>query len=894
MNPDHPPLPESDGEISSLIEALHATVHRLEELTEGEVDAVMDRQGRTILLGRAHERLRQNDAARQAAILNALPAHIALLDTDGVIISVNEAWRRFAGSNALAGDGCGVGLNYINICRTTTGDDAVQAQHVADGIHQVLDGRSSHFSVEYPCHAPSERRWFQLTVTPLSDAAPHGAVIMHLDITERKLGEDNLRRFGSAMDATEDAIYLVDRATMRFIHVNDAACRMREQSREELLAQGPATILSLSQSELERIYDDLIESGVIAEPLELSRRRPNGEEIWVELRRHAQRSDNGWTIVTLVRDITERKEAEQRLHHLAHFDTLTGLPNRTLFYKTLKRTLALSTEYGWQVGVLCIDLDHFKNVNDTLGHAIGDELLGQVSSRLVQCVRIRDTVGRLGGDEFAVILVLQDGLQGATVVAAKIRDALSAPFDLKGHEVVVSASIGITVHPDDASDPETLLKYADTAMYRAKHAGRDTFRFFTAQMNIEAMARLDLEIALRKAIENEEFVLHYQPKLQLDSGRVVGVEALLRWQRPGHGLVPPAAFISILEETGLIVRVGSWVINAACEQIARWLAGAIGPLQISVNVAGRQFIEGDLKGDVLKALAASAIPPDLLELELTESSLMDNTERTIACMQDLKMLGVQISIDDFGTGYSSLAYLRRFPIDKLKIDIAFIRDVTTNPEDAAIALAIIQMAHSLKLEVVAEGVETAAQLAYLRRHQCDQMQGYLFSRPLPLDQLELLLEQDTTLPPPDASRVPTRTLLLVDDEAHVLTSLQRLLRQDGYHILVAQSAAEGFELLALHPVQVILCDQRMPAMSGTVFLDRVKDLYPDTFRIVLSGYTDLESIMDAVNRGAIYRFYTKPWDNKVLRDNIREAFRHYWLLHDMPSPDSKLENAVET
>jgi EAL domain-containing protein (putative c-di-GMP-specific phosphodiesterase class I)/ActR/RegA family two-component response regulator len=370
--------------------------------------------------------------------------------------------------------------------------------------------------------------------------------------------------------------------------------------------------------------------------------------------------------------------------------------------------------------------------------------------------------------------------------------------------------------------------------------------------------------------------LHYQPKAQLNSGRTSGLEALLRWQRPGHGLVSPAAFIPVLEETGLIVRVGSWVIATVCHQIRQWMDSSVGPVQVSVNVSGRQFIEGDLEGAVIKALGDNDIMADLLELELTESSLMANTERTIASLHNLKKLGVQISIDDFGTGYSSLAYLRRFPLDKLKIDIAFIRDVTSNPDDAAITLAIIRMAHSLKLGVIAEGVETAAQLAYLRHHRCDHIQGYYFSRPLPLPELEHWLREGKRLPTPDReASAPLKTLLLVDDEADILTALRHLLSQDGYHILAARSAAEGFELLALHQVQVILCDQRMPTMKGTIFLDRVKELYPDTLRIVLSGCTDLEAMMEAVNSGTIHRFYTKPWDNQVLRGNICEAFRHH-------------------
>ncbi|MDZ4326945.1 MAG: EAL domain-containing protein, partial [Pseudomonas sp.] len=458
---------------------------------------------------------------------------------------------------------------------------------------------------------------------------------------------------------------------------------------------------------------------------------------------------------------------------------LTGLPNRTLFYDTLKRTLSVARDTSSLVAVMFIDLDNFKTVNDTLGHAIGDELLLQVSNRLVQCVRVRDTVGRLGGDEFALILVMQDGQQGAVVIAKKIREALRAPFMLHAHEVNITASIGITVHPDDASDPDTLIKYADTAMYQAKHAGRDTYRFFTAQMNANVLARLDLETALRKAIENEEFVLHYQPKVHLNSGRIAGLEALLRWDRPGHGLVAPNVFISVLEETGMIVQVGSWVVAKACEQIGLWLNSPVGPVQVAVNVSGRQFVEGDLDADIIKGLATHAIPADLLELELTETSLMANTDRTTEILRRLKQHGIQISIDDFGTGYSSLAYLRRFPIDKLKIDIAFIRDVTTNPDDAAIVLAIISMAHNLKLDVIAEGVETAAQVNYLRRNLCDQIQGYHFSRPLPTHQATELLLQNKGLPPPPSTGPARKTLLIIDDDPFLLEVLSNLFDRDG-------------------------------------------------------------------------------------------------------------------
>ena len=691
----------------------------------------------------------------------------------------------------------------------------------------------------------------------------------------------DLQRFRTAMDATADAILLVSRGSMSFIEVNATACRLLGYTRAEMLTMGPAELGHVGRAQIESEYDAIIAGQASNELMESELLCKDRSTLQVEVHQQALLTGGDWTIVAVVRDITERKEAEKRLTHLAQHDALTGLPNRTLFYETLKTTLSMACAKGWLVAVLFIDLDHFKNVNDTLGHAIGDDLLLQFSNRLIQCVRARDTVGRLGGDEFALILIMQEGPQGPAIVAAKIREALRMPFLLQGHEVNMSASIGITVHPDDSSDPDTLIKYADTAMYQAKHAGRDTYRFFTAQMNAAVLTRLNLEIALRKAVENDEFVLYYQPKVHLNSGRVAGLEALLRWERPGHGIVAPNVFIPVLEETGLIVHVGSWVIAQACRQIGLWLRGAIGAVQVSVNVSGRQFAEGNLDNDIMKGLADNAIPADLLELELTETSLMANTDRTSETLSRLKSRGIQISIDDFGTGYSSLAYLRRFPIDKLKIDIAFIRDVTTNPDDAAIVLAIISMAHSLKLEVIAEGVETLAQLSYLRRHHCDQIQGYHFSRPLAAAQATELLLRKTGLAPCESTGLQAKTLLIIDDDPFMLEILVELFARDGYRILSARSAADGFEALALNEVQVILCDQCMPIMSGTAFLDRVKELYPKTYRIVISGYTDLASIIDAVNCGAVVRYYTKPWDNNLLRDNVRDAFRQTLALESL-------------
>jgi diguanylate cyclase (GGDEF)-like protein/PAS domain S-box-containing protein len=696
----------------------------------------------------------------------------------------------------------------------------------------------------------------------------------------------DLQRFRSAMDATADAIFLIDTTALTLVDVNEGACRMLGHQRSQLLTLEPGRLGLGGREALAAVAERAGEAAAAPhrapDLTEMELLRSDGAAVPVEVYWLLQSEGESAhrTLICVARDITERRLAEERLRHMAHYDRLTGLPNRTLFFQTLGESIELAQDKEWRIVVLFIGLDRFRSVNDSMGAAMGDRLLHEFSNRLVQCVRLRDTVGRLGGDEFALILTMTRDQQDAVLVANEVREALRLPFELEQHQATLTASIGIAMYPDDANDPETLVKYANTAMERAKEAGGDGYRFFTAGMNVQVLARLDLEMALRRALDNNELELHYQPKVNLNTGRISGAEALLRWNRPGYGLVYPAEFVGVLEDTGLIVRVGSWIIDAACRQIAAWLRTSVGGVHVAVNVASRQFVEGDLESDVRQALERYQVPPELLELELTETALMSNAERTIQVLSALKELGIKVAIDDFGTGYSSLAYLQRFPIDKLKIDIAFVRDITTNPNDAAIALAIISMAHSLKLRVIAEGVETRPQLEYLRRNRCDEIQGYFFSRPLAAAEMGALSESGKSLPPdPNMAAEPPQTLLLVDDDVNVLSSLHRLFRRDGYRILTAVSPAEAFDLLALYPVQVIVCDQRMPILSGTEFLAKVKEMYPDTIRIILSGYTGLEAVLDSINRGAIYRFYTKPWDDTQLRDNIRLAFHHYWLMH---------------
>ncbi|MBF0564624.1 MAG: EAL domain-containing protein [Nitrospirae bacterium] len=437
-------------------------------------------------------------------------------------------------------------------------------------------------------------------------------------------------------------------------------------------------------------------------------------------------------------DITERKLTEQRLEYLAHFDSLTDLPNRTLFYDRLSHTLGQSRRYNQMFALLFIDLDGFKFVNDTLGHDMGDLLLKMAAKTLPECVRESDTVAHVGGDEFVVILPVISKARAASLVSQKIIEALAKPFYLDGHECFVGASIGISIYPTDGDDVDTLLKNSDIAMYQAKDQGRNNYQFYNSDMNTRALRRLKLENNLRKALEKNEFTLHYQPKVNLINGEFTGTEALVRWQNPHYGLVSPVEFIPLAEETGLIISIGEWVLRTACSQSVAWQKQGYGIIT-AVNLSARQFKSSGLIYTIESILQESGFNPEYLELELTESVVMEEAENAIKILRLIKNMGIHIAIDDFGMGYSSLSYLKRFPIDRLKIDKSFVRDITTDPDDEAIVTAIIAMAHSLKLHVTAEGVETVDQLEFLRTLNCDEAQGYLFSRPVEFESFKELL-----------------------------------------------------------------------------------------------------------------------------------------------------------
>ncbi|OFW34287.1 MAG: hypothetical protein A2074_05585, partial [Candidatus Aquicultor primus] len=441
-------------------------------------------------------------------------------------------------------------------------------------------------------------------------------------------------------------------------------------------------------------------------------------------------------------DITERKHAEEMLNYMAFYDLLTDLPNRTLLSDRLILAIANAHRNGHMLAVLFLDLDRFKAINDTLGHTVGDQLLQRVADRLKGCLREGDTIARLGGDEFTLLLPQVDTVDDATAVAQKVIDVLKPSFTFDGRKLYVTTSIGIALYPDDGKDVQSLLKNADIALYRAKEQGRNNYQLYTPSMNAKAFERLAMEVNMRKALERQEFTVYYQPQLDLATGEIIGMEALIRWMHPDLGLVYPAEFIPMAEETGLIVPIGEWVLSTACAQNKAWQDAGYAPIRMAVNLSCRQFQQVDLAERVARIVKETGLDPSYLELEITESVLMKDADAAVDTLNKLKKKGIYISIDDFGTGYSSLGYLKRFPIDVLKIDQSFIRELSVGTEDAAIATAIITVAHTMKLKALAEGVETLEQLELLRSLKCDSMQGFVFSRPVPAEEASKILGEE--------------------------------------------------------------------------------------------------------------------------------------------------------
>lgn len=701
---------------------------------------------------------------------------------------------------------------------------------------------------------------------------------LEIEVAERKHTEEALRQRQRAIESSSNGIMITDfnAPDNPVTYVNPAFERITGYVAGEVLGHNSRFLAGndLEQLGLEEIRAALREQREGSAVLRNYRK--DGSLFWNELSVAPVRDENGnvTNYVGILNDVTERKQYEEQLEYQANHDGLTGLPNRNLLADRLGQALSYTDRNRTQAAVLFVDLDHFKFINDSLGHDTGDRLLEITAERLVECVRATDTVARHGGDEFVVVLPDLTNGEDAANIARKIQGAVYQPFKLSDHELMLSCSTGISMYPGDGEDAQTLLKNADAAMYRAKEQGRNSFRFYTSEMNDKAVARMTMESHLRRALERDEFLLHYQPQVDLSSGRVIGMESLIRWQSPELGFISPAQFIPLAEETGLIVPIGEWVMKTSCAQNKAWQVAGFPPLIMAVNLSPRQFRQENLVEFVAQTLVETGLEPEYLELEIIESLIMHDVESAVVVLNELKTMGVQLTIDDFGTGYSSLSYLKRFPFDKLKIDQSFVRNITSDPDNAAIVRAIIAMGHSLNLRLIAEGIETAGELSYLRSLTCDDMQGYYFSRPVPAPAFEQMLREDRHLECTVENDGHDKTLLLVDDDANILASLKRVLCDEGYVILTANSAPQGFDLLALNRVGVIVSDLLMPEINGTEFLSKVRKLYPDAVRILLSGHADLDSLTDTINRGAIYKFLVKPWDEELIRKSIREAFRY--------------------
>lgn len=568
------------------------------------------------------------------------------------------------------------------------------------------------------------------------------------DISQQRRAEKDLRMAATVFEHSTSAIIITDPAGY-IVQANEAFSRVSGYAVSQVLDHLPTlfTAEEGQQAHLRYVVKQLDQSGSWEGEVRLKRRSGEEYPAWVGITAVLDDEGDLASYVCFFSDISERKASEQRIHRLAYYDALTHLPNRTLFQDRLHTALQQADRLGQWVVLMFLDLDRFKPINDSLGHAAGDRMLKDMATRLLACVNDDDTVARMGGDEFTLLLhpsaTRKAALNQAVHVAERILASLVRPFVLENREFFVTASIGVALSPQDGNELSQLMKNADTAMYHAKERGKNNFQFYQADMNASALERLELESDLRHALEQQEFTLYYQPQFSGDGKRLTGAEALLRWRHPRRGLVPPYDFIPVLEELGLVVDVGDWVITEACRQLKSWQLAKVRVPKVSVNISARQFSDGQLGTRIATILGDVDLPPGCLELELTESILMHDVNEAMLILESLKQLGLSIAIDDFGTGYSSLNYLKQFPIDVLKIDRTFVDGLPSGEQDAQIARAIIAMAHSLNLAVIAEGVETQEQLDFLREHGCDEVQGYLFGRPMPPEQFDARFSKDT-------------------------------------------------------------------------------------------------------------------------------------------------------
>lgn len=692
------------------------------------------------------EALRSSEL-RFRAISDASPLGIFVADADASCIYTNTAYHKISG------------LTF----EQTLGTNWMTAIHPDDRPRVLADWRAAAmgeetFQTEYRfLQEDKSVVWTRVSSAPMLDGIkPTGRVKTVEDISARKLAEfallaaeealfDERERAQVTLNSIGDAVLTTDRDG-KVTYLNLVAETMTGWTWKEAMGRPLPDVFRIIDGTTRQIASNPAQRAIkedrtvgLASDCVLIRR--DGFEFAIEDSaapiHNRDGKDAGAVIV--FHDVTKSRAMALKMAHLAQHDFLTDLPNRLLLTERLTQAISLAKRHHKQVALLFLDLDHFKHINDSLGHTVGDQLLQSVADRLISCVRISDTVCRQGGDEFVILLAEIVRPQDTVLVAEKLLAAFALPHVIEGQDLHITLSIGISVYPDDGDNVETIMQNADTAMYHAKENGRNTYQFFTSEMNTDAVRRQKIESNLRRALKRGEFILHYQPQVDFASGKMIGAEALIRWLDPNLGLLFPGQFVPVAEECGLIVRIGRWVLTEACRQTQSWLKHGLPAVPVSVNVSAMEFRSKGFLDGVLQTLKETGLPASFLELELTESILMHDAEFTTITLDTLKGIGVKLAIDDFGTGYSSLSYLKRFPIDTLKIDQSFVRDITTDTNDATIVSAVIGMGINLKQRVIAEGVETQEQLAFLQTRQCEGGQGFLFSHPLPADKFANLL-----------------------------------------------------------------------------------------------------------------------------------------------------------
>ena len=712
-----------------------------------------------------------------------------------------------------------------------------------------------------------------------------------LDKPDARLPEGEARFLQLASNIPE-CYWLIDAETQRITYVSKGYEQIWGLYVEALYADSRDWLKHIHQDDQPRIAQSFeqFRMGGLDERFRVV--RPDGKVRWLHARNFPvyNESERIVSIGGVASDITASGIEQRQSPFFAHFDALTALPNQLMFYDQARRLLALTKRKQQPLGVMVIDIDRFHEINLTLGHLCGDELLRQVAGRLSGSIRESDVLGRLGGDVFGVLLPEVADREQAAIVARRVVDTLTPPVRVDGQEVFATASIGAAFFPHDGQDVHELVSYAEMAMRHAKQQGRNCYRFYSSAMQEDVRERLFLETDLRNAVIRDEFILHYQPKVSCASGRMVGSEALIRWNHPRRGLVPPDQFISLLEETGLIVPVGRWVLETAARQALAWQQAGLDLPSVSVNLSARQLQSDTLLADIANILARTGLPPACLDLEITESMLMQNAEQAIQILGGLKKMGVTISLDDFGTGYSSLAYLKRFPLDAVKVDRSFVRDIVADSDDASITRAVITMAHHLKLKVVAEGVETAEQLAMLISHQCDVIQGYFFSRPLPVEVMETLLLGGEHLPTHllrSGTRKPMALFVAVDGCSEVISMLER----DGHRVCIAADADAALQWFSGNLADVLICGASGENFDALAVLEKVTVLQPQCERILLANDEQWhdKKVAEMAGAGLVQRVLHAPVEATAFRQTVEEALQRRHISEEY----SRLSHEVE-